>query len=669
MRMPALASGRDLLRSMLRFAAVGAAVGIYIVLTAAPSAATGQTCGTAGTPSRGLSGTTFTCTYMTTGEDSFTVPAGISSIAVVAVGAPGGDGAHWSSNDVEYFPPNGGSGADGAQVNGTLSVTPGELLYVDVGGSGSLGITGSAYGGPYGAGGWNGGANSGTNTALGASGTGGGGGGASDVRTVPCGSGCPGDSQTLAARLLVAGGGGGGGGGGPTTGGGPPAPPATQGAAGGAAGANGASGGSPIGFVNAGGAGGTRSTGGAAATGCGTPPSDSGQAAPASGAPGGGGVGGDESGGGGGGGYYGGGGGGGAGCSAGGGGGGGSSFGPPGTLFAQDTTGIPLITISWTISPPSVSISTPIAGGIYDEGQTVYSSFFCTEGSGGPGLTACLDQFGRASGSALDTGASGAHTFTVTATSSDGFTGSASVSYTVVVPPAIVGPPAITSASLPEGQVGSPYSGALGATGGIAPIIWSAGGLPPGLSIDAHSGVIAGTPSEAGSFPLAAMVTDNDGSQSTRIVTITVVSASSAAPPPTPPSVTGATQSHATWREANALPTFAKTRPPVGTSFSITLNEQAHVSFTFARQLPGRTLNGRCVAQTHGNRHEPACTRTVAAGTLRFTAHAGPNTVGFQGRITRTSKLAPGAYTLTIAATNTGGQRSQPQTLTFTVVK
>jgi FG-GAP repeat len=141
-------------------------------------------------------------------------------------------------------------------------------------------------------------------------------------------------------------------------------------------------------------------------------------------------------------------------------------------------------------------------------------------------------------------------------------------------------------------------------------------------------------------------------------------------PGPTPPSVTNAAQSHRIWRESNKLAHISRKRkPPVGTTFSFTLNEPASVSFAFTQQVAGRKVNGKCVAQTKANRRKHACKRTVTQGTLSFTGHARTNKVSFQGRISRSKKLRPGTYTLIITATSTAGQRSSPRQLTFTIVK
>jgi len=105
--------------------------------------AVGAASGLALISSTGAGATTPTSvTFSYTGvEQSFTVPPGVSSISVVATGGGGGSG---------YSTPAGGAGgaaALGAQVTATLSVAPGETLYVEVGGTGAPGsLFGAASG-------------------------------------------------------------------------------------------------------------------------------------------------------------------------------------------------------------------------------------------------------------------------------------------------------------------------------------------------------------------------------------------------------------------------------------------------------------------------------------------------------------------------------------------
>ena len=233
----------------------------------------------------------------------------------------------------------GGSGGQpgglGADVSGTLTVTPGEMLYVEVGAT-----PGTATGAAFNGGGAGGAGCCGACCGAGfGNSNGGSGGGASDVRTISSV-----DAGTLASRLLIAAGGGGGGAYGGGSGG-----PA------GAAGGNGFASG-----IDGGGAGaGTGGTAGAGAYGGGNG---------TAGALGVGGLGGPAGtsggGGGGGGGYYGGGGGGGGGgeppglgTGTGAGGGGGSSFVDPsatGTEIGAATTGLPSVTIT-PAAPPACS--------------------------------------------------------------------------------------------------------------------------------------------------------------------------------------------------------------------------------------------------------------------------------------------------------------------------
>ena len=81
-----------------------------------------------------------TCSFSFTNfpDQTFEVPAGISSVGVVAVGAPGGPAG-------PRFPSPTPGGA-GAVASGTLSVTGGQTLYVNVGGAGDPGFTDSAGG-------------------------------------------------------------------------------------------------------------------------------------------------------------------------------------------------------------------------------------------------------------------------------------------------------------------------------------------------------------------------------------------------------------------------------------------------------------------------------------------------------------------------------------------
>jgi hypothetical protein len=140
----------------------------------------------------------------TGGEQCFTVPAGVRQIEAGLFGGFGGTGY----NPDSPLP----LGGNGATVIANVDVTPGQIIYVEVGGSGYPGGSPDAVL-SAGSGGGNGGGNGGTSRLATGQPRAAGGGGATDLRSLPyagCGS-TPVAVASLASRILVAGGGGGGG--------------------------------------------------------------------------------------------------------------------------------------------------------------------------------------------------------------------------------------------------------------------------------------------------------------------------------------------------------------------------------------------------------------------------------------------------------------------------
>ena len=81
-----------------------------------------------------------------------------------------------------------------------------------------------------------------------------------------------------------------------------------------------------------------------------------------------------------------------------------------------------------------VSISLPVDGGTFAVGQSVATSFSCSEGTDGPGIGRVRTRPGQARQGYLIPSTVGTHTYTVTAISNDGQSGTASITYTVTAP-------------------------------------------------------------------------------------------------------------------------------------------------------------------------------------------------------------------------------------------
>jgi hypothetical protein len=207
---------------------------------------------------------------------------------------------------------------------------------------------------------------------------------------------------------------------------------------------------------------------------------------------------------------------------------------------------------------------------------------------------------------------------------------------------AIVSNLAISTASLPTGRAGLPYNATVQVTGGRQPVSFSAFQLPPGLSINAASGVISGIPTAAGNFTKSAIaVQDAYNGVVAKVLPITIAQAF-------PPVLRHVRQSHRKWRRGSGLAELTRAgKAPIGTTFYFDLNRPARVNFAFTQLRRGHV---------------------VTRGMVSFASHQGKRKVSFQGRISHSKKLKPGDYTITITAV-AFGRRSLTHALSFTIVK
>jgi predicted outer membrane repeat protein len=162
---------------------------------------------------------------------------------------------------------------------------------------------------------------------------------------------------------------------------------------------------------------------------------------------------------------------------------------------------------------PSASITAPVNGATYTLGQVVDAAFACTPGLGAV-LQSCVGT--AANGAPIDTSTSGRHTFSVTATDTDGQTATATSGYTVVGPPAVVISSPAVGASYVQGQtVAAAYS--CQDTAGGPGIQSCTGPVASGSAIDT---------STLGQHSFAVTATSLDGQTATATGSYTITAAS-----------------------------------------------------------------------------------------------------------------------------------------------
>jgi subtilisin family serine protease len=171
-----------------------------------------------------------------------------------------------------------------------------------------------------------------------------------------------------------------------------------------------------------------------------------------------------------------------------------------------------------TTSLPGGTVGTAYSETLQATGGTPPYSWSVTSGSLPDGL-ALNPTTGAVSGTPTSAGTS---SFTVQVIDSASQSDTQDLSIEVV--PAPVPPPMITTASLPGGAVGQAYSQTLEAVDGTPPYTWSldAGSLPAGLTLNASTGAITGTPTNGGASTFTIEVTDSALQTDTQDLSITV---------------------------------------------------------------------------------------------------------------------------------------------------
>jgi hypothetical protein len=189
----------------------------------------------------------------------------------------------------------------------------------------------------------------------------------------------------------------------------------------------------------------------------------------------------------------------------------------------------PALAITTTSLPAGV-VGAAYAATLAASGGTTPYTWSLTSGTLPAGLSLNTST-GAITGTPTATASATALTFKVTDSGSPAQSQTVNLTLTISAsaPPAL----AITTTSLPNGQVGVAYSTSLAATGGTTPYTWSltSGTLPAGLSLNTSTGAITGTPTAtASATALTFKVTDSGSPAQSKTVNLTLT-ISAAAPP------------------------------------------------------------------------------------------------------------------------------------------
>ena len=236
--------------------------------------------------------------------------------------------------------------------------------------------------------------------------------------------------------------------------------------------------------------------------------------------------------------------------------------------------------VSYTVAGvPTATITSPATGHTYAVSQVVATNFSCADPTG-PGIATCTDSDNSTSPGVLDTTVVGTFSYTVLATSTDGQSGSAIVSYTVAgVPTATITSPATGHTYAVSQVVATNFSCADPTGPGIATCTDSNNSTSPGV-LDT---------TVVGTFSYTVLATSTDGQSGSAIVSYTVAGVPTATITSPATGHTYAVSQVVATNFSCADPTPASRLAPTPTNFDLPGS---------ARHHRGRHL------QLHGARHE-----------------------------------------------------------------
>jgi hypothetical protein len=170
-----------------------------------------------------------------------------------------------------------------------------------------------------------------------------------------------------------------------------------------------------------------------------------------------------------------------------------------------------------TCGANKATVGTPYSSALSVTGGSAPYTYSISSGSLPPGITLNTST-GAISGTPTT---AGTYTFTSKVVDAKGKSDTQTCTLVVIVPVINLncGP-----CSASKGTVGSSYSATMTVTGGSGTNTFSiaTGSLPPGLSLNASTGTISGTPTTAGTYTFTSKVVDKNGNSDTDTCTIVI---------------------------------------------------------------------------------------------------------------------------------------------------
>ncbi len=171
------------------------------------------------------------------------------------------------------------------------------------------------------------------------------------------------------------------------------------------------------------------------------------------------------------------------------------------------------------------ALPTPdVVGSINMSGTAGSVALVTAQGTTTPDATNTVDLVGFGAAAVLNEGSpalGASNTASVSRNAVGTDTDNNATDFTAGAPTPQNGPLQSTSPGTKTSQVDSPIvSFTLPVTGGTAPYSWAATGLPAGVTV-ATNGVVSGTPTATGTYPVTATVTDSAGTPASAVVNFT----------------------------------------------------------------------------------------------------------------------------------------------------